>query len=663
MPLHMYKINIILLILFVLYICFGCRRTLNRTDIKNEYAVVIGIADYENVADLEFADKDARAFASFLNSKSGGSINMENIKIFINEEATSNNIGDAFTWLLNTTNSGDRVYIFYAGHGDVESIESLDNGLLLLHKAPKESYLAYGYDYLPIAVLKKLVLGLTTKETEIIVITDACHSGNLAGGETGIYSTSLQLMDQWSNSIKILSCKPNELSYEGPQWGDGHGVFSYYLVLGMGGLADKNMDRTVTLSELEAYLEFEVTQQISPSYQTPFTIGNKKRIITTIDSIEYIEARIAHENQVKTFSYVNALSSDEIFFDYLQGQDDTIQYYYRKYNKFVEIGNLIEPEDSSAYLYFKNLQTEINNETLLRLLERNFSAALQDKAMEIIVPILNLEKISIPVVKCDLAASELKLARELLGKEHYMYNSITTRKLFLEAYSLSENFKDNKDTSFLVVAENKLDSAIIIDPNAAYCYFQLGWIYNIRGDFTKALIINQKYTSLVPNNHRAYNNLGYAYNALEQYDSAIIQFNKVVELDSNFAQAYNNIGFAYALQGKFEESERWFKIAITKDSAYQQAYYNLGLVYKFLNNYHEAERYLLKAIELNSEDYDSYYYLACVYSLTDNLNKALFCVEKAIGLGFKDQDQLMADPDLENIRHLKEFLNLQKAIK
>jgi len=638
----------------------------NISDISNSgdtYAVVIGISNYQNVVDLEYTHKDALAFASFLQTKTGGNVPIDNIKLFIDEEATANNIGDAFTWLLNITKPRDRVYIFYAGHGDVESLESLNNGLLLLHKAPKESYLAFGYDYLPILTLKKVVLGLSSKETEIIVITDACHSGNLAGGETGIYSTSLQLMDQWSNSMKILSCQPDELSYEGPQWGGGHGVFSYYLVLGMGGMADVNNDSDVTLLELENYIEYEVSQQTAPSYQTPFTIGNLRKTITSIDISELKKIKLTHEKEVQTFSYVNFLSSDQIFNEYLENQDDTIQYYYKIFNELVDSGNLIEPQDSSAYFYFKKLQSKVDNETLKRLLERNFSAALQDKAMEIIVSVLELQKFYYQIEDFDLAATEMELAQELLGEKHYMYESITIRKLFLEAYSLSQKYIDNKDTTLLLLAESKLDSAIKLDPNSAYSYFQLGWIFNTRGEYKKALKTYYSYKSLVPNNPRAYNNLGYAYNALEQYDSAIIQFKKVVDLDSNYAKAYNNIGFGYALQGEFEESEKWFKIAILKDSVYQQAYYNLGLVYKFLNNYVEAEKYLLEAIELDTNDYDSHYNLACIFSINNDLEKSIFHLERAIESNLIDQDSLESDSDLDNIRNTKEFKKVLNSIK
>ncbi|MBK7305024.1 MAG: hypothetical protein IPI90_17740 [Saprospiraceae bacterium] len=46
---------------------------------------------------------------------------------------------------------------------------------------------------------------------------------------------------------KILSCQPNEFSLEGEQWGGGRGVFSYHLVDGLFGLADRNNDGLITL--------------------------------------------------------------------------------------------------------------------------------------------------------------------------------------------------------------------------------------------------------------------------------------------------------------------------------------------------------------------------------------------------------------------------------
>jgi hypothetical protein len=43
-------------------------------------AVVIGISDYQNLPDLQFAHRDAEAFAAFLQSPAGGSLPLINVR-------------------------------------------------------------------------------------------------------------------------------------------------------------------------------------------------------------------------------------------------------------------------------------------------------------------------------------------------------------------------------------------------------------------------------------------------------------------------------------------------------------------------------------------------------------------------------------------------------
>lgn len=51
------------------------------TKTSNTYAVVVGISDYQDPAipDLGFADKDAEAFANFLHSPAGGSLDGDHL--------------------------------------------------------------------------------------------------------------------------------------------------------------------------------------------------------------------------------------------------------------------------------------------------------------------------------------------------------------------------------------------------------------------------------------------------------------------------------------------------------------------------------------------------------------------------------------------------------
>ena len=64
------------------------------------YAVVVGISDYqdERIPDLQFAHKDALAFANFLRSPAGGSLNGEHLKVLIDEDATGAQIAIALDW-------------------------------------------------------------------------------------------------------------------------------------------------------------------------------------------------------------------------------------------------------------------------------------------------------------------------------------------------------------------------------------------------------------------------------------------------------------------------------------------------------------------------------------------------------------------------------------
>jgi hypothetical protein len=58
---------------------------ISQTSSGSIYAVVVGISDYqdEDIPDLRFADKDALAFAGYLQSPSGRSLDEDHLKVMI----------------------------------------------------------------------------------------------------------------------------------------------------------------------------------------------------------------------------------------------------------------------------------------------------------------------------------------------------------------------------------------------------------------------------------------------------------------------------------------------------------------------------------------------------------------------------------------------------
>ncbi|MBP6185223.1 MAG: hypothetical protein KA479_09805, partial [Saprospiraceae bacterium] len=55
------------------------------------WAVVVGISDYQDkdIPDLRFAHKDAEAFALWLQSPAGGSLDGDQLQVLINDKATA----------------------------------------------------------------------------------------------------------------------------------------------------------------------------------------------------------------------------------------------------------------------------------------------------------------------------------------------------------------------------------------------------------------------------------------------------------------------------------------------------------------------------------------------------------------------------------------------
>lgn len=628
------------------------------------YAIIIGISSYKNVEGLQYAHEDAKSFAAFLASSAGGRVDPFNIRLFLNNEATAPAIGSAFEALNKKISPGDRVYFFFAGHGDIE-VSNQSNGLLLLYNAPKSSYFSFGDDYLEITKLKELCVNFASKGAEVVIITDACSAGYLSGERQGLISTAYALSEIWSNEAKILSCQPDEFSQEGKQWGGGHGVFTHYLVDGLYGLADKGKkDGQISVLELESFLEENVIKDAAPAFQTPFAAGNKRLILSKVDSRELAILKTQRQKEIPQMSIINTKGTLDLL---ISGADSIVANLYFKYQIALDSGNLIVPAKSCAYDCYQQIIERLDDEHIEKTLQRNLAAALQDKAMELIEPILKIEKFKKKTIEeYYLAANELGIAIELLGSDHFLTEKLKARKLFLEAYSFCEEFdqlyadKSKRDTLLLQNASNLLYEAIAVDSNAAYLYFQLGWIFNTKGEFQKALSVYQHYVELVPNNKKAHNNLGYAYNRLQEYDKAIRCFERVVELDSNYAPSYNNIGMSYAYQEKFIEAIPYLKKAIEKDSMYSRAYYNLGLLNIKIQDFDKAKKYLNEFLNLKPTDFDGYYNLAAIASLENNSDEALKYLEKALDLGLDDEERILKDTDMDNIRNTKEFNSLMK---
>ena len=264
----------------------------------NTYAVIVGISNYlDSSINLKFSNRDATFFAEFLMSASGGSVPKKNIKLLLDADAQSQKVSEAIDWLLDNCEKDDNAFFYFSGHGAIENKSMFEDGSLICYNTSSTAFTNMG---LSMDRLNKMANTISvTKNANVIIITDACHSGRMAITKfNGNFLAGEQLMLAKEREIRIASCKPEETSIEKTDWGGGRGVFSYHLTNALqGGLADTDHNGIVTLSELKAYLENAMANdkvlKNDGEIQTPVIITHRKDDfpLSTVTASETLKIR------------------------------------------------------------------------------------------------------------------------------------------------------------------------------------------------------------------------------------------------------------------------------------------------------------------------------------------------------------------------------------
>lgn len=227
------------------------------------YAIVAGISNYHYIKPLNYADSDADLFAEFLISGAGGSVKPENLFLLKNDSANAGNFWSALYRISNKNlRKGDRVYIYFAGHGD--AIRGINEYYLLLsdcQPANDGNNYMLSFGAIDMYHLKNRIGLITRKGVEVVLVLDACRTNELAGGYASqVFSTSI--IQSKVGEIAMLATGPGQVSIEDASFGRGHGLFTYNLVDALSGRADReeggNNDRVISLSEVQKWVGKQV---------------------------------------------------------------------------------------------------------------------------------------------------------------------------------------------------------------------------------------------------------------------------------------------------------------------------------------------------------------------------------------------------------------------
>lgn len=543
-------------------------------------AMVVGISEYQDpdIPDLRFAHRDAEAFADYLKNRPVDKVKPEHLKLVVNDQATGGNVHSALRSLVKDSQAGDKVVIYFAGHGDVETLYPDEPGHLLVYDTPANNYSS---NSLRLDDIRRTVNALVSRDIQVLIVTDACHAGKLAGSAVnGSQAATSSMAEQFNSEVKILSCQSNEFSQEGEQWGDGRGVFSWYLIQGLTGLADADKDLQVTIKELSRYLEDMIEPDVSPQRQTPNLIGDRNARVAVIDEEQLLALRKELDPNFSSSEPVNAAREPE---SPPAEQIDSVwvkksaAFQFALDNKRLLVDD-VSPGDSgmlSAYDQLQQLKKEYAQKPEVKVFEDQLIAKLQEGAQQAVNAYLKNDKNELiarwkgSTANYQKYPRYLKMAASMLGEEQYLRDRLLALAHYFKAinyrFSAENQIQDRKLR--LQQALVQADSALHYEPRCAY----------------------------IPNE------LGLIYFRLESLDKAINYYKEALQVAPTWAMPYNNLAIAYSKMNDVQTAAVWASQALQRDSSLFGSYYVLA-EYHMLNKANFlAEAALLEGIRRNPE--------------------------------------------------------------
>ncbi len=233
--------------------------TLSTAYAPRRIALLVGIAEFQDPQwrNLRYSEKDAQDLAAALQDPARG--HFDQVRLLTTPEQTTRaSILAALRELQQeATRPDDVVVVYFSAHGTLSRDGQGElKRYLVTHDA---SYHSIAQTALPMDVLKAEFDKLPSRRRLLVLAT--CHSGNgksllpkeleqeLAGIKSGFYARPLE--ESSRASMVFAACDWGETAREDE--GLRNDIYTYFLIEGLNGSADRNADGAVTATEAHDY--------------------------------------------------------------------------------------------------------------------------------------------------------------------------------------------------------------------------------------------------------------------------------------------------------------------------------------------------------------------------------------------------------------------------
>ena len=454
------------------------------------FAIVMGISKYKYVRPLTYADKDAELFRDFLKSPGGGSVKEDNIFCLLNDQAMSANFWTkGFQWLkYKQLQKGDRLFIYLAGHGDaIDEDQYFFLGYDCNPAGDKNNYLVGGA--IQLYNLKKKIAAETGKGVEVFFVMDACRSNELPGGAEGLSFLNTAVTEKKVGEIMMLATAAGQESLEDASIGNGHGLFTWYLVDGLSGLADAegSPDNKITYSEIRKYVDKNVpsvAQQRFKKKQQPYFCcdANSENVISQVDAA-YLQKWMQQKKQNRAGDSFEGMLNNAFDF-YLA--DTTLQETYNLFYKAIREKNLTG--NASAEYYYQQLDKKYKGNPYTLDAQSTLAVEIINDAQQRVNRYLDCSDEPSAKEKRENyeAGQRLEKAINLVRQDDPDFANALLGRMYL--------LKSSSDD----MAFQNAYAALKIDPNGAYIQNKLALLHLANNKTDSALYYADKATKTAP---------------------------------------------------------------------------------------------------------------------------------------------------------------------
>jgi uncharacterized caspase-like protein len=226
-------------------------------------AVLIGISKYQKLPQdlwLQYADADATAVNQLLG------LPANQVTLLTNEKATTAAVREALKSVAKT-GPGDSVFILVAGHGTVDS----RGAYILTYDSDPDNLSGTA---VPMAELQTLMQHDLAKTGRVVFLADVCRAATIGNMKTTTVGNAVESIGEDAGEmLGLMAARPAELSMESPEFGGGHGAFTWSVLEGLSGRADSDKDGVVTAGELIDFVRGNVST-LTKGRQHPRDFGN-----------------------------------------------------------------------------------------------------------------------------------------------------------------------------------------------------------------------------------------------------------------------------------------------------------------------------------------------------------------------------------------------------